>query len=328
MTTAERFADFARAAAEGGSPRYADWAAGVADDPELVALIDRARPSQRQPVLVFAVARLLGAPASSFAELRPWLLAHAGELVQEVDRRLTQTNDVRRVAPIAFALARIPGSVALIEVGASAGLALYPDRFAVTLVTHDGPSSLGDQSSPVRLSAALEGWTDLDPGGRLALPTIVHRGGIDLAPLDVRSADDMQWLETLLWPGQDERVELLRSAVEIAQTDPPVLGAGDAVDALPALVERTRAQVGPSVTIVVVSSGTLVYLPGARRQAFVDLVDQLGVRWISYEKSGSLSGIEATIPDPELSRSWFATLALDGQALALGDPHGTALLAL
>ncbi|AMM19956.1 hypothetical protein AX769_07040 [Frondihabitans sp. PAMC 28766] len=326
MTTAGRFADFAEAAALGGSPVYAEWATGMAQDAELVALVDRARASQRQPVLVFAVARLLGAPLGSFDELRSWLRGHADDLVAELDRRHTQTNDVRRVGPIAWALSRIlpPGAletdavppVALLEVGASAGLGLYPDRFDVRV----GSARLGDPSSVVRVTVAVEGAQDaLAHVGRI--PPVAFRAGLDLAPLDVRDEAAMQWLETLLWPGQVDRVALLRAAADVVRREPPTLLIGDAVDALGDLVALAPAGTVP----VVVTVGTLVYLPGARRQAFVDTVAALGVRWISYERTGLLTRVHATLPHPEIADGWFATLAVDGRAIAVGDAYGRRL---
>ncbi|MCU1530150.1 MAG: hypothetical protein JWP75_3913 [Frondihabitans sp.] len=324
--TSARFAAFAAAAEEGGSPLYAAWAAALAADPDLLAIVDRARPSQRQPVLVLAVCRLLGAPLSPVDGLGGWIRGHADVLVAELDRRFTQTNDVRRVAPVAVALSRIPGSVALLEVGASAGLGLYPDRYDIRVTepsTNDAtpPRVLGSRDSRVRIDLRVESGDLLEPAA--ALPEIVWRRGLDIEPLDVRDDDDMLWLATLLWPGQDDRVELLCGAVAVARQDPAPVVRGDAVDGLVALADSAPLE----ATLVVVSSGTLVYLPGARRQAFVDAVGSLGARWISYERTGLLTGIQATLPDPEGSRPLFATLALDGVALASGDAHGTVLRA-
>jgi hypothetical protein len=304
MDTASRFADFGRGAESGGSPVYAEWAAGAARDPALVALIDRARPSQRQPVLAFAVARLLGAPVGPYDGLRQWLLGHADAFVAELDERHTQTNDVRRTGPIAWALAAMRDdldgrAVALLEVGASAGLGLYPDRYEVRV----GGRPLGPR------------------------PVVAFRGGLDLAPLDVTRDADRLWLEILLWPGQDDRVALLGAAVEVARREPPTLMVGDAVDGLDDLI----ALAPPGSVPVVITAGTLVYLTGARRQAFVDEIARLGIRWISYERTGLLTGIHATLPerlrdqDPGRPDALFATLAVDGRAIALGDAHGTRL---
>jgi hypothetical protein len=322
MTMSERFGSFAAIARAEGSPLYAEWASGVARDDAVLELLERAHPSKRQPVLVFAVWRLLGAAEGSYDELREWVLDDADGWLAELGSRLTQTNDVRRTAPVALALAAagIDAPVALLEVGASAGLDLHLDAYSVEARFGSGVNRvLGDPDSIVRLGIEVENAETTAQDHR-ALPRIAHRAGLDLAPLDVGSPADALWLETLLWPGQTDRVELLRAAIEVARRDPANIVAGDAVDGLDTLVSGVPAGVVP----VVVTAGTLVYLPGRRRQAFVDEVARLGVRWISYEKTGLLEGIDATLRDPAQERD-FATLALDGRALGLGDAHGTRL---
>ena len=64
------------------------------------------------------------------------------------------------------------------------------------------------------------------------------RGGVDLNPLDVTDDDAMAWLANLVWPEHDERRERLRTAIEVARTDPPPLHPGDLLDELPALVDE------------------------------------------------------------------------------------------
>ncbi|MEV6157121.1 DUF2332 family protein [Nonomuraea sp. NPDC052129] len=46
-------------------------------------------------------------------------------------------------------------------------------------------------------------------------------------PLDVTSADDVRWLECLVWPEQHERLDRLRGAIRIARSEPAHLMAGD-----------------------------------------------------------------------------------------------------
>ena len=45
-----------------------------------------------------------------------------------------------------------------------------------------------------------------------ALPEVVWRAGLDLNPLDVTDPDQVRWLELLVWPGQEHRLEVLRGA--------------------------------------------------------------------------------------------------------------------
>ena len=171
----------------------------------------------------------------------------------------------------------------------------------------DGPSSV-----------VLECVTTGDVPVPAALPSVSWRAGIDLHPLSVLDSEDMHWLETLVWPEQEERRERLRAAIEIAKHDPPHLVAGDARERLAALA----AEAPGNATLVVISSGTLVYLPAAERQLFAEAVRELGARWVSLEGRGALPDVEAALPAGGRGRS---VLALDERPLAYTGPHGQSL---
>jgi hypothetical protein len=322
VSTSDRFLAAALAFDREGSPSQAELARGIAGDPAALAVVDRAEEARRQPVLVLAVCRWLGAPHGSWSVLRPWLLARSDDVVAELGRRLTQTNDVRRCAPLSIALDRVPGPIALVEVGASAGLCLGLDRYGY----RSGDRTWGDPSSTVQLGVDVRVTTDRASGSGVELPTgrlpeVVWRAGIDLDPVDVRDPGQVAWLETLLPPERGDRRDLLGRAVALARTAPPRLVAADAVDGLAALAHEAPTD----ATLVVVSTGTLVYLPGRRRQAFVDEVRRLGARWISYERRDLLTDVVAEVPSGTSPDDAFAALALDGRVLGVGDAHGTRL---
>jgi hypothetical protein len=86
-----------------------------------------------------------------------------------VRNRATQTNEVGRCALLLPVLAALPQPLALLEVGTSGGLCLYPDRYAYRYGGH----TLGD-GAPV-LDCALAGTA---PPRRL--PEVVWRAGLDL----------------------------------------------------------------------------------------------------------------------------------------------------
>src|SRR5690606_30803187 len=120
-------------------------------------------------------------------------------------RRRTQTNEPGRCAPLLAALERIPGPLALIELGASAGLCLGVDRYAYRF---DDEPQLGDGSPVLTCATTGEGRAPR------RIPEIVWRRGVDLTPLSLRDADDLSWLEALLPPDRPERLERLRAAVD------------------------------------------------------------------------------------------------------------------
>src|SRR3954469_6503679 len=267
---ADWYLRFADAEAHGRSAVYEEWARGVASDAQVLELIAGLPEQKQQPNLIFATARLLGADVGRWPAFRRWLLEHWPEVAREARRRSTQTNEPGRCAVLLPALCLLPQPIALIEIGASAGLTLLPDRYAYSF---DDEVRLGE--SPLVLPCATSGDAPLPR----RLPHIRWGCGIDLAPLDVTGDEDMRWLETLLWPEQDERRSRLHTAIDLARADPPRIVEGDAVDALRGAV----GQVPAGLTPVVVSSGTLAYVPGRRRAEFRDLVRELGSHWVSLE---------------------------------------------
>lgn len=313
--TADWYRRFGEIEAHGNSPIFERWANGVATDDDILTLLETLPLQKRQPNLVFACARLLGAPLGDYDGLRRWLLDNWAAVADEALKRSTQTNEPRRCATLLPALSLITGPLALLEIGASAGLCLYPDRYSYR---YDGGDILdpADGRSAVLLESATTGRVPVPT----SLPEIVWRAGIDTNPLDVRSDDDMRWLQTLLWPEQHERLLRVRAAIEIARDDPPRLVRGDAIDALPALV----AEAPDDATLVIVVSAVLVYLVAADRQRFVDTVEATGSDWISLEGYGALPKVSAAIPGPQPANNGKGTfaLALNQKPLAWTGAHG------
>lgn len=288
------------------SALHVRWAAGVAADPEVVALLDRLPRERRQPSLVFSVATWLGAPASDYPAFRIWLVEHWPAVEEAARERRTQTNEVGRCAPLVAALARIPGPLALLEVGASAGLCMIPERYAYRF----GDAEQLGEGRPV-IACAVD-----DPAlAPSTLPDIRWRLGIDLDPLSAADPDDARWLEALVPLDRDDRRVRLREALASARSDPPRVVAGDALAAL----AEVAAEAPIELTLVVVSLGTLVYLAPDARAAFPAEVARLGARLVTLEQSG--------IADPTRLPGRFV-LALDGEPLAEASPHGDRLLTL
>lgn len=314
--TGEWYRSFGEIEARGQSAIYENWALSVADDPELIRVIDGLPLQKRQPNLIFAVSRLLGAPVGGYPAFRAWLLANWAAVAEEAMVRMTQTNESRRCATLLPAISSIQGPVALLEVGASAGLCLYPDRYSYRYDDREPLHPL-DGASSVLLECATTGAVPVPA----ALPEVVWRAGIDLHPLHVRRADDMLWLETLIWPEQEERRQRLRAAITIARDDPPLLIEGDARGGE---LARLAASAPADATLVVVTSAVLVYLTADERMRFVDEVRALDAEWISLEGIGGLPTVAAALPDGAPDRGRFV-LAANERPLAFTGPHGQSL---
>lgn len=310
----ERYLRFAREEAPGRSALYGEWAAGVAEDGELRDLLRRIPETHRQPPLVFAVSRLLGAPLEGYAPWRNFVLSHAEPLVAECTVRSLQTNEPLRLAALLPALSEIEGPIALLEVGASAGLCLYPDRYSYRYLTADGAVRLAldprDGPSEVVLESRVTG-----PMPALRLPDVVWRAGIDLAPLDAANAADRQWLRGLVWPGETGRESRMEAALDIAAADPPLLLAGDAAHRLDELV----ALAPEDATLVITTPGVLVHVPRPAREALVARIGEQRARWITIDPPGLLDVWEPAVD----AATWPGfVVALDRRVRAAADPLG------
>lgn len=305
---------YARAAVELAqtSDLQVEWARGVAGDADVLALIDELPREHRQPSLVFSAARFAGAPAAGWPELREWLVASWPRVAAVARERRTQTNEVGRCAPLFVALDRIPGPLAVIELGASAGLCLGVDRYAYRF--DDGPV-IGDGEPLLRCATTGHGTAPT------RLPQIAGRRGVDLAPLSPADPDDLAWLEALLPPDRPDRIARLRAASSRLADDPPEVIAGDALEELSGLIGTAP----DDTTLVVVSLGTLVYLPPAARIEVLRRTRELGARLVTLEPVTALPPVADrlagyTAPDPTPF-----VLALDEVPIAYTSAHGDRL---
>lgn len=132
----------------------------------------------------------------------------------------------------------------------------------------------------------------------------------------MRNADDVAWLETLVWPEHHSRRERLHAAARIVSSHPPHLVAGDILERIPELVRQAPA----GSRVVVFHSAVLVYLTPQHRAEFVAMMAQLpDVTWISNEGEYVLPDIADKVTTDVDGRT---ILAVDGEPVALVGPHG------
>lgn len=312
--TAERYLQMAERSLHGISPTYEAICLGVAGDATMLTLLDTLPPAKRQPNLLLGAVRYLGAPVGTWPRFREFALERWDGVAATMASKRTQTNEPRRCTAFLPVLAALPQPLALLEVGASAGLCLCPDRYAYRYTGAAGVHTLG--AGPVELRCAASGAVPLPD----ALPEVTWRAGLDLNPLDVTCDDDVRWLESLIWPEETDRFDTIRDAVEIARADPPRIVAGDLAGDVPLLA----AQAPPDATLVVYHCAVLAYVDDAGRAAFADAVGALASArptvWLSNEAPGVVPGTDIAPPGP----SRFV-LARDARRLALAGPHGDTL---
>ena len=319
QTTYRSFAVYAA----GSSPCFEEWALGVAEDLEVQRWLTHLPAGKRQPNLVFAAARWhgLAAPAP-YDELRETLLADTGGIRATLMERATQTNEVGRLATLLPAFASVPGDgpLALLEVGASAGLCLYPDRWSYAWTTEHGTVTAGRAAGT--LAADVSGPAPLPR----VVPEVVWRGGLDLNPLDAADADTCRWLLTLVWPEPEDRRTRLQEALAIARRDPPDLRRGDLLTELPGLVDEALTALPRDGRLLVFHSAVIAYLDVPGREAFAtsmeDLLADRRLHWVSNERPRALPAVTATGPEPPPARY---VLAVDGRAVGHTHQHGRSL---
>ncbi|CAN5544015.1 DUF2332 domain-containing protein [soil metagenome] len=310
-----RYHDFAEHEAKGISSLYEELARSMAESETLLHFISRLPEAKQQPNLVFAAVRhLYGTPTDSrhFSEL---IETHAEPIRDLILARSTQTNEPARCATLLPALGLLPRPLALLEVGASAGLCLLPDRYAYDYGRAQlAPRNADRLQAPVFPCRASDATPLPDQ-----MPEVVWRAGIDLNPIDLTDPAERAWLETLVWPGQEARAERLRAAIRLARERPPLVVRGDLVSDLHSLA----ATAPRDATLVVFHSAVLLYVAPEDRDRFVRLVMDLDAVWISNESPQLLPAVAAKLDRPAPEDRFL--LSVDGEPVAMTGPHGQSI---
>jgi len=268
---AQRFTRFSEEARTYAGPLYEELSLQIAADDDLLAV---ARHVRRPPIpnVFFAAVHFLLAerpehelsmfygslcdaprPASDAGPaFRDFVLSNTGSLIPLLETRITQTNEVGRCSYLlpAFVVAHQSAGgppLALIDVGCSAGLHLYWDRYQYDY----GVAQVGDPRSGVTIRCELRG--PVRPPLPATFPACRFRLGIDLNPVDVRNPTERRWFDALIWPDHPARRRLAAAAIEELLRDPPALVKGDAVKVLGEQLER----VPPDTSLVVYNTAAL-----------------------------------------------------------------------
>ena len=132
----KRYERFAQYEARGVSPLYEDFSSSVVMNDDAIAFLMTLPEAKQQPNLLLAAVRKACGVARDGKEFCEFLLQNSDEVRSTMLARSTQTNEPARCATLLPILSRLPQPIALLEVGASAGLCLYPDRYRYTYGEH------------------------------------------------------------------------------------------------------------------------------------------------------------------------------------------------
>ena len=251
----------------------------------------------------------------AYPVFRAFCLEHAAAIRHLVTTRRVQTNEVRRCAILlpAFALvARRAGGrpLALIEIGASAGLLMLWDQYRYDFGL---AGTAGNPAAPLLLTCEPRG-PHLPPLPT-ALPAVVSRTGLDLNPIDVRDDDAIRWLRALIWPEHADRVQMLEAAIAVARQHPPHIVAGNAAQTLPALL----AAAPPDAALCVYSSYALNQMPADVRQRVLDAITAAAHTRDLYRISQEWYGDQA---QPRLELFTYTAAETRSELLAHAKSHG------
>lgn len=272
----------------------------IAGHEELVAALAEL-PPERLPALVASAAitylvrrdrpdRLAryfpdpGGPQPTFASsFHALAMAFMSERIADImtlclDHRY-QMNEVARCAQVAIGIAATagprPDPIALVDLGTGAGLGLHVDRYRYLI----GGREYGSGAAGLKLSCDPRGPIEPPPAD---LPPIASRVGIELSPIDLQDDAARAWLEACA-PPEASALTRLADAVEVARRHPAAIVAGDAVDALP----RVLDSLPPGQPVVVVDAYVAVFLPPPRRALLADVIAAAArsrsVTWLSLD---------------------------------------------
>lgn len=198
-----------------------------------------------------------------------------------------QTNEVRRSAVLiagAHALVARTGvtDIRLSELGASAGLNLMFDRYALAVRdTHLGP-----KDAALTLRPDWKGETPANAPFR-----VTERRGVDLNPLDPNNPDHALRLRAYLWPDQAHRLALTDAAIAAYDA---TIDKGDAIGWL----EQRLAQPPHGAMHLIFHTVAWQYFPPALQTRGTALIETAGaaatpdapLAWLRMEADSQTRG--------------------------------------
>jgi hypothetical protein len=199
-----------------------------------------------------------------------------------------------------------PNPMRVSELGASAGLNLNWDHFAVDI----NAARLGPSNATVTLAPD---WTGATPP--MTAPKVIERRGVDLNPVDP-AADSLR-LRAYLWPDQPHRRILTDAALALPHAR---VDKADAIDWLAARLPHIAGQ-----THMIYTTIAWQYFPTEKQRDGLRMIETAGatatpntpLAFVQMENDGGENGAALTL------RLWPNTCASDAP-LTLGrvDFHG------
>lgn len=229
-----------------------------------------------------------------------------------------QTNEVQRSAVLLPGLlciaARTGLPLALHEIGASAGLNLWPERHRYDY----GRWTWGAPTAPLALACD---WRGPVPAEAAATLRVASRAACDAQPVDLASPGEALRLTSFVWPDQADRLQRLRTALAAVpawmQDEHVSVRPHSAADFVEGLLQAPR----PGVATVLMHSIVWQYLPAAEQQRIAAAMAAAGA---VATPQAPLAWLRLEPPQADLRfelrcRVWPGG---DDEVLATAHPHG------
>ncbi|MFF2175641.1 DUF2332 domain-containing protein [Lysinibacillus sp. NPDC058147] len=289
----KQFRTFAKDECENSSPLYEHLANKIAADEEVLKIAAFIPQGQPVPNLLLAgVQYLLSSSKDDLVNFYPSLtttpksinevypvfksffLSHSEELKTLFQEKLVQTNEIRRCSYLYPMMTEIyerhQKPLALIEIGASAGLQLGMDRYNYC---YNQQLHINNSNSAFVLPSENQG--ERLPASISNTPVVCKRVGIDLNPIDIQTGEELLWLQALIWPEHEERRLLLNQALPILKELDLELIKGDAIK----LIKEISRDINQDAMLVVYHTHVANQIPMELR---LELIEQL--KEISLER--------------------------------------------
>ncbi|MEW8987631.1 MAG: DUF2332 domain-containing protein, partial [Bacillus sp. (in: firmicutes)] len=288
-----KFKRFAVQECKGSSPLYEFLSSKIAEDTLMLDLAGKARKGQPVPNLFLGAVHYLllkgyNHPLAGFypsltdqplpaEEAYPVFVdfcrTYPDELIELLKSKIVQTNEVRRCSYLYPIFSRISlmtrKPLALIEIGTSAGLQLFVDKYSYS---YGSDEIFGNFDSEVQLRSELRGdQTLLNPLTHFFVATSI---GVDVNINDVRNTEDYLWLKALIWPEHAERRELFEKAASYVSNQTLSLIEGDGVEILRSLV----SEVPEEQVICVFHTHVANQMPVQTKEKLLGQIKEIGKR--------------------------------------------------
>ncbi|WP_066405827.1 DUF2332 domain-containing protein [Flavisolibacter tropicus] len=283
----KRFERFAEEECKGNSPLYFTLSKQIACDEELLRLCTFVKEGQPVPNAFLAAVHfyvlknktaflaqyypsVTGQPteAISFDLFKAFVQEHQQGIVHLLQNRIVQTNVITRcnyLLPIFSNILSLNNKpVTIIDIGASAGLNLNFDQYEYY---YNDNMVYGDSHIKLHCQIKEGRMPNIKP-----CSNSIQKIGIDQHPIDLANAEDLTWLQALVWPDQAERFIQLAEALQTPLLSAIKLIAGSTIADFKKVVEA----VDPNETLILYATHVLYQFTPDLLREFYNFLDDMG----------------------------------------------------